>query len=116
MASRSLPPIKVGTASAADLFWTPAQMVAHQTSNGCNIEAGDLYGTGTISGNSRENLGSLLEITRGGSEPIELTEGMTRTFLEDGDEVMMTGHCHRPGFASIGFGRCIGRVVPSVPE
>lgn len=113
MAARGLPPVKFGAASTADLFWTPAQMVAHQTSNGCNIEAGDLYGSGTVSGNSRVNLGSLLEITRGGSEPIALSEGMTRTFLEDGDEVTMTARCRRTGFASIGFGRCRGRVVAS---
>jgi fumarylacetoacetase len=115
MAARGLPPVRFGAASAADLFWTPAQMVAHQTSNGCNIEAGDLYGSGTVSGNSRDSLGSLLEITRGGSEPIALSEGLTRTFLEDGDEVTMTARCRRTGFASIGFGRCRGRVMASIP-
>lgn len=114
MRARGLQPVRVGAASAADLFWTPAQMVAHQTSNGCNIEAGDLYGTGTISGNSRENLGSLLEISRGGQELIVLAEGTTRTFLEDGDEVTLTARCCRAGFASVGFGRCSGRVVPSL--
>ncbi|AMN39287.1 fumarylacetoacetase [Rhodoplanes sp. Z2-YC6860] len=114
MAARGLPPVRFGAASTADLFWTPAQMVAHQTSNGCNIEAGDLYGSGTVSGNSRDSLGSLLEITRGGSEPIALSEGLTRTFLEDGDEVIMTAHCRRTGFASIGFGRCRGKVLASI--
>ncbi|MEW6454452.1 MAG: fumarylacetoacetase [Pseudomonadota bacterium] len=113
MQARGLPPVKVGAASAAGLYWTPAQMVAHQTSNGCNIEAGDLYGTGTISGDSRDNLGSLLEITRNGSQPITPSEGVTRTFLEDGDEITLTARCRRTGFASIGFGRCSGRVVPS---
>ncbi len=107
------PAVRLGAASAAGLYWTPAQMVAHQTSNGCNIEAGDLYGTGTVSGDTRDNLGSLLELTRGGREPFTLPGGETRAFLADGDEVTLTARCQRPGFASIGFGRCSGRIAPA---
>ena len=86
-------------------------MVAHQTSNGCNIEAGDLYGTGTVSGDTRDSLGSLLEITRGGSESLVLPDGVARTFLEDGDEITLKARCRRDGFVTIGFGTCSGRVV-----
>ena len=102
---------RLGAASAAGLYWTPAQMVAHQTSNGCNLEAGDLYGTGTISGDDAEALGSLLEITRGGSVPLALPDGTSRTFLEDGDELSMSARCQRPGFTPIGFGTCRGTVL-----
>jgi len=106
-------PVRLSAASAAKLYWTPAQMVTHQTSNGCNIEAGDLYGTGTVSGETRDSLGSLLEITRGGGELLTLPDGSTRTFLEDGDEITMKARCRRDGFVAIGFGTCSGRVVPA---
>ena len=111
MAANGQSPIRLSAASAAKLYWTPAQMVTHQTSNGCNIEAGDLYGTGTVSGETPDSLGSLLEITRGGAEPLTLPDGSTRTFLDDGDEVTMKARCRRNGFVTIGFGRCSGRVV-----
>lgn len=111
MAKSDQLPIRLSTASAAKLYWTPAQMVAHQTSNGCNIEAGDLYGTGTVSGDTRDSLGSLLEITRGGSESLVLPDGVARTFLEDGDEITLKARCRRDGFVTIGFGTCSGRVV-----
>jgi len=115
MAATGHPAERLGTASAAGLYWTPAQMVAHQTSNGCSLEAGDLYGTGTISGDGPDALGSLLEITRGGSEPKTLANGDSRRFLEDGDELSLTGRCEKPGFASIGFGTCRGTVRPALP-
>ncbi|MBN8938150.1 MAG: fumarylacetoacetase [Rhizobiales bacterium] len=113
MRAAGAPAHRLGTASSAGLYWTPAQMVAHQTSNGCNLEAGDLYGTGTISGDGPDALGSLLEITRGGSAPIRLPDGTSRAFLEDGDELSMTARCARAGFASIGFGLCRGTILPA---
>ncbi|AVO47507.1 fumarylacetoacetase [Phreatobacter cathodiphilus] len=113
MAAAGTPPRRLGQASSRGLYWTPAQMVAHQTSNGCNLEPGDLYGTGTISGDGPDALGSLLEITRGGSIPLSLPDGQMRTFLEDGDELTLTARCEREGFTPIGFGRCRGTILPA---
>lgn len=95
-----------------DLYWTAAQMVAHQTCNGCNIEAGDLFGTGTISGPTPEGWGSLSELSRDGQQTNTLSSGETRTFLEDGDEAIFRARASRDGYVSIGFGECRGRVVP----
>ncbi len=114
MSKGNRPAVRLGASSAAKLYWTPAQLVAHQTSNGCNIEAGDLYGTGTVSGDERDNLGSLLELSKGGKEPVAVCESETRKFLEDGDEVTLTARCRRAGFVSIGFGRCSGRIAPAL--
>jgi fumarylacetoacetase len=85
--------------------------VAHHTSNGCNLRPGDLLASGTVSGPEKENRGCLLELTWRGSEPLSLPSGETRTFLEDGDEVLIRGSCTRDGYASIGFGECRGVVV-----
>lgn len=101
-----------GSAEAA-MYWSAAQIIAHHSSNGCNLEPGDLIGTGTLSTDNRTGLGSLLEISQGGKQPIELASGETRTFLEDGDEVTLKAWCERPGAARIGLGECVGRVVPS---
>ncbi|EJL27346.1 fumarylacetoacetase [Caulobacter sp. AP07] len=103
-------PRVVGRARATDLYWTPAQLVAHHTVGGCNLEAGDLLGTGTVSSPGVGGFGSLMEITSGGREPITLAEGEIRRFLEDGDEVVMTGRCERDGFVGIGFGVCRGTI------
>ncbi|MDA9478099.1 fumarylacetoacetase [Bradyrhizobium sp. CCBAU 65884] len=103
----------LGRTSTRELYWSVGQMVAHLTSNGCNIEAGDLFGSGTVSGDAEDALGSLLEITRAGKEPLQLPGGEQRTFLEDGDEIVITGRCARNGFAPIGFGRCAGRITAS---
>jgi len=94
-----------------DLYWTVAQMVAHQTCNGCNIEPGDLFGTGTISGPTAEGWGSLSELSNDGQRSNTLHSGETRTFLEDGDEVIFCARASREGYVSIGFGECRGRVV-----
>jgi len=94
-------------------YWTPAQIVAHQASNGCNLRPGDLLGSGTISGPTPDSLGSMLEITQGGRNPVVLPDGETRAFLEDGDEVILRGRCVREGYASIGFGEAAGRVKPA---
>ena len=99
-----------GTASAA-MYWSPAQIVTHHASNGCNLLPGDLIGTGTLSTDSDTGLGSLLEISRGGKQLIELPSGETRGFLEDGDEVTLRAWCEAQGAVRIGFGECVGRVV-----
>jgi len=101
-----------GSADAA-MYWSAAQIVTHHASNGCNLQPGDLIGTGTLSTDSDEGLGSLLEISRGGKQPIELATGETRSFLEDGDEVTMRAWCEGEGAVRIGFGECVGRVEAS---
>ena len=98
-----------GTASSA-MYWSAAQIVTHHASNGCNLQSGDLIGTGTLSTDSDSGLGSLLEISRGGKQPIELPSGETRSFLEDGDEVTLHAWCEGEGGLRIGFGECVGRV------
>jgi fumarylacetoacetase len=101
-----------GSADAA-MYWSAAQIVAHHSSNGCNLQPGDLIGTGTLSTDSAGGLGSLLEISQGGKKPVDLPSGETRSFLEDGDEVTMKAWCEGEGAVRIGFGECIGRVVAS---
>ena len=101
-----------GAADAA-MYWSAAQIVAHHSSNGCNLQPGDLIGTGTLSTDSDEGLGSLLEISRGGKQPIELVSGEKRSFLEDGDELTLRAWCERNGAVRIGLGECSGRVVPA---
>ncbi|MGE0618922.1 MAG: fumarylacetoacetase [Afipia sp.] len=103
-------PAEILRSNARYLYWTTAQMVAHHTINGCNLCAGDLIGTGTISGPSDTELGSMLELTAAGSRPITLPNGQIRGFLEDGDEITFRGRCQREGFASIGFGHCTGAI------
>jgi fumarylacetoacetase len=104
-------PFLVSTGSfESALYWTPAQLVAHHTSNGCNLRPGDLLATGTISGPTPESRGCLLERTWRGTEPLTLPTGETRRFLEDGDEVSMRARCARIGFRPIGFGECRGIV------
>ncbi|WP_343716335.1 fumarylacetoacetase [Inquilinus sp.] len=105
-------PVTIITSNARHLYWTPAQMVAHHSSGGCNLLPGDLLGTGTISGPTRAQLSSLLELTMGGREPVTLPNGEQRGFLEDGDEISFTARCRRDGFAPIGFGACTGTIVP----
>jgi fumarylacetoacetase len=95
------------------MYWTVAQMVTHHTAGGCNLSSGDLLGTGTISAPDKSGFGSLLEITRGGSEPLVLPNGETRRFLEDGDEVIFQGRAHAQGRVSIGFGPCRAHVLPA---
>jgi len=104
-------PVRLSRASFRDSYWTLAQIVAHQTSNGCNLQPGDLLGSGTISGTGPDSAGSLIELTQGGRNPLQLAGGETRTFLEDGDEVIQRGRCRRAGYATIGFGEAAGRIV-----
>ena len=100
-----------GSADAA-MYWSAAQIVAHHSSNGCNLLPGDLIGTGTLSTDAESGLGSLLEISHGGKHPITLPSGETRSFLENGDEVTLKAWCEGDG-VRIGFGECVGRVVAS---
>ena len=111
MREQSLAPASVSRSNAASLYWTPAQMIAHHTSGGCNLSPGDLLGTGTVSGKSKESRGCLLELTTRGRDRVELPGGETRAFLEDGDEVIFTASCEREGFARIGFGECRGVIA-----
>jgi fumarylacetoacetase len=104
---------RIGGSNTRELYWTPAQMVAHHASGGCNLAPGDLFGSGTISGTTTDSFGSLLEITEGGRKPLTLPSGETRRFLEDGDEVIFRATCRRDGFASIGFGECRGKITPA---
>lgn len=101
------------TSNFKDAYWTVAQMVAHHTVNGCNLQSGDLFGTGTLSGPRTDQAGSLLELSQGGKKPIELSNGESRTFLEDGDSVVLRGYCEREGARRIGFGECRGTVLPA---
>ena len=108
MREENLAPMKLSHSNAHDLYWTMTQMLTHHASNGCNMQAGDLIASGTISGATKDSLGSLIELTWRGTEPLSLPSGETRKFLEDGDEVIMTGFCEREGFRRIGFGNCRG--------
>ena len=96
-----------------DAYWTVAQLVAHHTVSGCNLRSGDLFGSGTLSGPQPDQGGSLLELSQGGKRPIALSNGEQRTFLEDGDSVILRGYCQREGFRRIGFGECRGTVLPA---
>ena len=106
-------PARVSRSSFRDAYWTVAQMVAHHTSNGCNLQPGDLLGTGTLSGAGPGSAGSMMELTQAGKSPLELPGGEKRSFLEDGDEVTMRARCEREAAATIGFGEASGRIVPS---
>lgn len=105
-------PVTISRSSSAQAsYWTPGQLIAHHTVNGCNLQPGDLLGSGTLSGASTEQAGSLLELTAGGKVPLALPNGEQRTFLEDGDEVTLIGYCERQGMRRIGFGLCSGTII-----
>lgn len=107
-------PHVLSRSSSAMLYWTVAQMVAHHTSNGCNLQPGDLFGSGTVSGTEPGTEGCLLEMTRGGRNAVSLPNGETRTYLVDGDEVIFRGTARRDGFVPIGFGECRGTVTEAL--
>jgi len=104
-------PLRVSRGNFRDTYWTIAQMLVHHTSNGCNLRPGDLFGSGTVSGPTRDSLGCLLELTRRGAEPFRLPTGEERRYLEDGDEVILRAYCEREGCVRIGFGECRGTIT-----
>jgi len=104
---------RLSRSNFSDGYWTAAQLVTHHTVNGCNLGSGDLFGSGTLSGPRADQGGSLLELSQGGKQPVRLSNGETRTFLEDGDTVVFRGFCAREGFRRIGFGECRGTVLPA---
>jgi fumarylacetoacetase len=103
---------RLSRSNFTDAYWTAAQLVTHHTVNGCDLRAGDLLGSGTISGPAPEQGGSLLELTQGGQRPLTLANGETLGFLADGDTIVLRAHCEREGFRRIGFGECRGTVLP----
>jgi fumarylacetoacetase len=111
MREAGLPPERLSKGPMTAMYWTAAQLVTHHTVNGCNLRPGDLLGTGTLSSAGRETFGSLLELSEGGKSPLTLANGETRSFLEDGDEVIMTAHAIREGRRTIGFGECRARIA-----
>jgi fumarylacetoacetase len=113
MRAAGRPPQRLMQSNFRDSYWTAAQLVAHHTVNGCNLQPGDLLGSGTQSGPAPGQGGSLLELSVGGRQPLQLADGETRSFLEDGDTVILRGRCERPGFRRIGFGDCAGTIAPA---
>jgi fumarylacetoacetase len=114
MRANGEPPARLSQSNFRDAYWTVAQMLAHHSSNGCNLQPGDLLGSGTQSGPQAGQGGSLLELTQGGRQTVTLANGETRRFLEDGDTVILRARCERPGSRAIGFGACSGTVLPPV--
>jgi fumarylacetoacetase len=108
-------PVLLSQSNYRDAYWTVAQLIAHHSVNGCNLVAGDLLGTGTLSGPEPQQAGSLIELTAGGKQPLQLPNGQTRTFLEDGDAITLRAACQRPGIRRLGFGECRGLVAPALP-
>jgi fumarylacetoacetase len=111
MRDADIAPMRLSHGTFKDMYWTMAQMVAHHTSNGCDLRPVDLIASGTVSGPGAGERGCLLEITRRGAEPLALPSGEQRQFLEDGDEVIMRGYCEREGSVRIGFGECRAMIV-----
>lgn len=116
MKGESLPPKRLGLSNFKNSYWTPAQMVAHHTVNGCNLRPGDLFGSGTMSGPGADQTGALIELTQGGKLPIQISNIENRSFLEDGDTVFMTAWCERDGYRTIGFGECNGTIISAAAK
>lgn len=113
MRADGLPAQRLSLSNFRHSYWTVAQLITHHTVNGCNLNAGDLLGSGTQSGPSAAEAGSLLELTEGGKKPLQLANGEQRIFLEDGDSIIMRGWTQRPGLPRIGFGEVEGRLLPA---
>ncbi len=113
MRETGIAPIVLGRSNFRDMYWTMAQMLTHHASNGCNLRAGDLLASGTVSGPEKTARGCLLELTSRGKDPVTLPTGEQRRFLEDGDEVILHGFCEREGFRRIGLGSCRGTILPA---
>src|SRR6202142_720422 len=114
MREAGVAPVVLGRSNFRDMYWTMAQMLTHHASNGCNLRAGDLLASGTVSGADATARGCLLELTARGKDPVTLQTGEQRKFLEDGDEVILRGFCERDGFRRIGLGTCRGTVLPAL--
>lgn len=113
MREAGMAPHRLSCSNFTHAYWTVAQMIAHHTVNGCNLQPGDLLASGTLSGPGAGEAGSLLELTHGGKSHVTLGNGETRAFLQDGDKVLLRGSCERPGRRRIGFGECHGIVLPA---
>jgi fumarylacetoacetase len=113
MRAAGVPAQRLSHSNFRDAWWTVAHMLTQHTVNGCNLQPGDLLGSGTQSGPQPEAAGSLLELSAGGKRPLRLGDGETRSFLEDGDRVILRGWCERPGYVRIGFGAAAGTVLPA---
>jgi fumarylacetoacetase len=113
MREADLDPVVLGASNFRDMYWTMAQMLTHHASNGCNLRSGDLLASGTVSGADKSARGCLLELTSRGKDPVTLTTGERRKFLEDGDEIILRGFCQRGGFRRIGLGLCSGVIMPA---
>jgi fumarylacetoacetase len=114
MRTAGVGPHRLSRANLRDLYWTPAQLIAHHTSNGCNLMPSDLVATGTVSGREDDSAGCLLELTSNGAKPIMLANGESRVALEDGDEVILRGVCRRKGFPEVSLGECRGVILPAI--
>jgi fumarylacetoacetase len=113
MRENKLTPFLLSQSNVQDLYWTPAQLIAHHTSNGCNLQIGDILATGTISGPAEASAGCLLELTRNGAQPVLLPTGESRSFLADGDEIIFNGSCEAPGHPRVGLGECRATILPA---
>ena len=113
MRARGEAAVRLSRGNYRDAYWTLAQLLAHHTSNGCNLNTGDLFGTGTLSGPEPGSGGSLLELAAAGQHPIPLPGGESRAFLQDGDTVILRAYCQKPSAPRIGFGECVGTVAPA---
>jgi fumarylacetoacetase len=109
-----MPAHRISASNVKHLYWTLAQMVAHHTCGGCNLQPGDIFGSGTLSAPERSGWGSLSELSEDGRVKIDLPSGEQRTFLEDGDELTLRARAEREGYASIGFGDCTGTITPAL--
>jgi len=115
MRNKDMPEHRLSHSNFRDAYWSVSQMVTHHTVNGCNLQPGDLLGSGTQSGPSEDEAGSLMELSKGGKQPVTLPSGEARTFLEDGDTVIFRAACTAPGAARIGFGEVRGTLLPAHP-
>jgi fumarylacetoacetase len=112
MREQQLGPVKLMESNFHEaMYWSLFQLITHHASNGCNLNPGDLLGTGTMSGPQKDQAGSLLELSEGGKTPLQLPNGETRTFLENGDTIILKAFCERDGFPRIGFGQCSGTIT-----
>ncbi len=113
MRAAGMDAVRLSRANLSHLYWTAAQLLTHHASNGCNLQPGDLLASGTVSGIDKAARGCLLELTQRGREPSELPNGEKRSWLQDGDEIVLRGFCAREGAVRIGLGSCSGEIAPA---